>query len=53
MTQEHIDRCARQCNLIVQEMANGMFEEAVDRLEMLTIYFKEVLKEESDNNEQA
>ena len=51
MTQEQADRFMRQCQLAMQEFSNGQFEDAVERLELLTIYFKSL--ESSDINEQT
>ena len=48
MTQEEANRFHRNINKSIEEFQTGKFEEAIERLELLTIYFKELFKEKDN-----
>lgn len=49
MTQEQTQRFYRQCDLAIKEFQSGDLHAATDRLELLTIFLKEIQKEGDSN----
>ena len=49
MTQEQAQRFYRQCDLAIKELQCGDFQSVTDRLELLTIFIKEIQKEGVEN----
>lgn len=49
MTQEQAQRFYRQCDLAIKEFQTGDIQGATDRLELLTIFLKEIQKEGVEN----
>ena len=49
MTQEQAQRFYQQCDLAIKEFQTGDFQSATDRLELLTIFLKEIQKEGVEN----
>lgn len=49
MTQEQAQRFYRQCDLSIKEFQCGDLQAATDRLELLTIFLKEIQKEGDSN----
>ena len=49
MTQEQTQRFYRQCDLAIKEFQTGDLQGATDRLELLTIFLKEIQKEGDSN----
>lgn len=45
MTQEQANRFINQCNAAMNDFVSGNTQNAIDRLEMLVIYFQELMKE--------
>ena len=49
MTQEQAQRFYRQCDLAIKEFQTGGIQGATGRLELLTIFLKEIQKEGDSN----
>ena len=49
MTQEQAQRFYRQCDLAIKEFQTGDLQGTTDRLELLTIFLKEIQKEGDSN----
>lgn len=49
MTQEQTQRFYRQCDLAIKEFQTGDLQGVTDRLELLTIFLKEIQKEGDSN----
>lgn len=51
MIQEHINHFHKHVNIAVQEFQAGAINDAIERLELLTIFFKEIQKQEETEND--